>query len=132
MERSTQTTWLVEGFTILKDTGAAGLTIKNLTTRLNKSKGSFYHHFKNRDDYSEKLLAYWEEWAEALVCEEEACNLVQALVNTAHLAARDLPTHEPMIAAAGRYLVEASRTRRDVHRRAHDVYVPGAMERKVD
>ena len=60
MERSTQSTWLDEGFTILKKTGAAGLTIENLTRRLKKSKGSFYHHFKSRDDYSEKLLSFWE------------------------------------------------------------------------
>lgn len=61
MERITQSTWLAEGFTILKETGAAGLTINNLTRRLNKSKGSFYHHFKSRDDYSEKLLSFWED-----------------------------------------------------------------------
>lgn len=58
--RCTQSTWLEEGFVILKEKGAAGLTINNLTKRLKKSKGSFYHHFKNRDDYSEKLLEFWE------------------------------------------------------------------------
>ncbi len=57
----TKTEWLKEGFAILKQTGAAGLTINNLTRRLNKSKGSFYHHFSSRDDYSEQLLAHWEE-----------------------------------------------------------------------
>ncbi len=56
-----KTAWFVEGFKLLKASGAAGLTIENLTKGLNKTKGSFYHHFKSRDDYSEKLLNYWEE-----------------------------------------------------------------------
>ncbi len=56
-----KTAWFDEGFKILKASGAAGLTIENLTKGLNKTKGSFYHHFKNRDDYSEKLLKFWEE-----------------------------------------------------------------------
>ncbi len=54
-------TWFEKGFEILIASGAADLTIQNLTQKLNKTKGSFYHHFKNRDDYSEQLLQFWEE-----------------------------------------------------------------------
>lgn len=53
--------WFKQGFEILKTSGAADLTIQNLTGKLNKTKGSFYHHFKSRDDYSEQLLQFWEE-----------------------------------------------------------------------
>jgi AcrR family transcriptional regulator len=53
--------WFEKGFEILKATGAADLTIQNLTEKLHKTKGAFYHHFKNRDDYSEQLLRFWEE-----------------------------------------------------------------------
>ncbi len=61
MKRINKTTWFEQGFKILKTRGAADLTIENLTKKLNKTKGSFYHHFKSRDDYFEKLLIYWEE-----------------------------------------------------------------------
>ncbi|HCY86059.1 MAG TPA: hypothetical protein DHV36_13060 [Desulfobacteraceae bacterium] len=53
--------WLTQGFGILKNQGAAGLTIDNLTTAMGRTKGAFYHHFKNRQDYSKKLLELWEE-----------------------------------------------------------------------
>ncbi len=61
MKRLDKTAWFKQGFKILKTSGAADLTIENLTKKLNKTKGSFYHHFKNRDDYFEKLLEFWEE-----------------------------------------------------------------------
>ena len=53
--------WLAKGFKILKTQGAAGLTIENLTRARNRTKGAFYHHFKNRQDYSCALLELWEE-----------------------------------------------------------------------
>ncbi|MCP4722683.1 MAG: TetR/AcrR family transcriptional regulator [Desulfobacteraceae bacterium] len=61
MKKTTKNNWFAEGFKILRSTGAAGLTIENLTRGLNKTKGSFYHHFKNRKDYSRQLLEQWEE-----------------------------------------------------------------------
>jgi AcrR family transcriptional regulator len=61
MTRLNKTAWFEQGFNILKASGAADLTIESLTKRLNKTKGSFYHHFKSRDDYFKKLLKFWEE-----------------------------------------------------------------------
>ncbi|MBU1581819.1 MAG: TetR/AcrR family transcriptional regulator [Proteobacteria bacterium] len=61
MKRLNKAAWFEQGFSILKASGAADLTIENLTKKLNKTKGSFYHHFKNRDDYFEKLLGFWEK-----------------------------------------------------------------------
>ncbi len=61
MKKIDKTAWFEQGFKILKTSGAADLTIENLTKRLHKTKGSFYHHFKNRDDYFKKLLEFWEE-----------------------------------------------------------------------
>jgi len=61
MKKLNKLAWFEQGFNILKTCGAADLTIENLTNKLNKTKGSFYHHFKNRDDYFEKLLGFWEE-----------------------------------------------------------------------
>jgi AcrR family transcriptional regulator len=60
-KKTAKNDWFAEGFKILKATGEGGLTIENLTRGLNKTKGSFYHHFKNRNDYSRQLLEQWEE-----------------------------------------------------------------------
>jgi len=61
MQKLNKAAWFEQGFNILRTSGAANLTIENLTKKLNKTKGSFYHHFKNRDDYFKKLLEFWEK-----------------------------------------------------------------------
>lgn len=65
MTRTTQTSsktdWLEKGFALLKTHGEAGLTIENLTRGLKRTKGAFYHHFQNREEYSRQLLELWEE-----------------------------------------------------------------------
>lgn len=53
--------WLDEGLKLLREQGAEALTIDQLTRRLGVTKGSFYHHFRNREEYSQSLLALWEE-----------------------------------------------------------------------
>ena len=53
--------WLNAGFSVLKQTGASGLTIDALTAAMGRTKGAFYHHFKNREDFSRQLLELWEE-----------------------------------------------------------------------
>ncbi len=58
MTKLNKIAWFEQGFEILKTKGAADLTIENLTTRLNKTKGSFYHHFKSRNNYFEKFFSF--------------------------------------------------------------------------
>ena len=53
--------WLTEGLALLEEAGAEGLTIESLTSRLDVTKGSFYHHFTNYQDFQESLLVFWEE-----------------------------------------------------------------------
>lgn len=53
--------WLEEGLAVLEEAGAEALTIESLTTRLGVTKGSFYHHFTNYQDFQERLLSFWEE-----------------------------------------------------------------------
>lgn len=60
-KKTDKATWFNQGFKILRARGAGGLTIENLTRSLKKTKGSFYHHFKNREDYSRQLLEQWEK-----------------------------------------------------------------------
>jgi AcrR family transcriptional regulator len=53
--------WLATGLKILGDRGVAGLTIQRMTDTLGVTKGSFYHHFANIDDFRELLVAYWAD-----------------------------------------------------------------------
>ncbi len=61
MARTTKRTWLEEGLKILAEVDARELTIDVLTTRLGVTKGSFYHHFKNYQDFKESLLTFFEQ-----------------------------------------------------------------------
>jgi AcrR family transcriptional regulator len=61
MNSKTKLSWLNEGFTVLEQAEPDQLTIDELCRRLNLTKGSFYHHFKNRQDYIHSLLQLWEE-----------------------------------------------------------------------
>ncbi len=54
--------WLEEGLKILETEGPGMLSIENLTRRTGKTKGSFYHHFRDRNGYVEKLLEYYEAY----------------------------------------------------------------------
>jgi len=53
--------WLNLGLKILAKEGPEKLTIQDLCNELNVTKGSFYHHFKNRQAFVTALLTYWEE-----------------------------------------------------------------------
>ncbi|MFZ6029606.1 MAG: TetR/AcrR family transcriptional regulator [Chloroflexota bacterium] len=59
--RISRNDWLTAGFDVLAAEGTAGLTIESLTRKLNVTKGSFYHHFQNVEDYKNALLAFWEQ-----------------------------------------------------------------------
>lgn len=52
--------WLSKGLKILEEEGPNSLSIDNLALQTGKTKGSFYHHFKNREKYIEALLNYYE------------------------------------------------------------------------
>lgn len=61
MTRLTQDDWLEAGLTILTHATVDSLTIDALCQHLKVTKGSFYHHFANRQHYLESLLSYWED-----------------------------------------------------------------------
>lgn len=46
---------------ILERNGFRDLSIATVVSRLGVTKGSFYHHFKNWDDFVWRLLARWEQ-----------------------------------------------------------------------
>jgi AcrR family transcriptional regulator len=53
--------WFEAGLWLLTGTGPHSLTIDNLCRKLGVTKGSFYHHFRNRPAYIEQLWEYWEQ-----------------------------------------------------------------------
>lgn len=57
----TRRQWLEEGLALLEEASAEALTIESLTSRLGVTKGSFYHHFTNYQDFKQGLLSFWEE-----------------------------------------------------------------------
>jgi AcrR family transcriptional regulator len=61
MTPTTKRKWLQEGLALLAEAGTPALTIEGLTSRLGVTKGSFYHHFHNIQDYNEHLLSFYED-----------------------------------------------------------------------
>ena len=53
--------WLENALTVLSKQGLSGLRIQSLSTALGVSRGSFYWHFRDRDDFIFSLLEYWYE-----------------------------------------------------------------------
>jgi AcrR family transcriptional regulator len=53
--------WLEESLIVLADAGNEMLTIEVLCERLGMSRGSFYWHFKGRQDFLIAIIEYWEQ-----------------------------------------------------------------------
>ena len=53
--------WLENALNAVSRTGGAKLRIDSLVKKVGVTKGSFYWHFKNRDDFVRSLIDYWHE-----------------------------------------------------------------------
>lgn len=51
--------WLDAGLAILGQTGPGGLRIDQVCKAMKVTKGSFYWHFQDRQDFLDTLFAYW-------------------------------------------------------------------------
>jgi len=60
-ERLDRATWLDAGLACLADAGPAGVRIPAIAKRLGVTKGSFYWHFRDLEEYEDALLAAWEQ-----------------------------------------------------------------------
>src|SRR3546814_13384963 len=45
---------------MLVEEGIAGLKVDRLANRLGVTRGGFYHHFKDRDEFFDQVIQYWE------------------------------------------------------------------------
>ena len=52
--------WAVEALAALSRGGVAAVAVEPIAARLGATKGSFYHHFTNRDDLLGAALELWE------------------------------------------------------------------------
>jgi AcrR family transcriptional regulator len=51
--------WLVAGLESLRREGVGGVRVERLAAELGITKGSFYWHFRNRDELLDALLEHW-------------------------------------------------------------------------
>ncbi len=61
MARTRREDWVERGFAVLREGGEAALKIERLCTELGRTKGAFYHHFVDVEDYTDALLSAWED-----------------------------------------------------------------------
>jgi len=59
-ERLTREVWLSRALEHLAQDGKAKLTVDKLVRALGVTKGSFYWHFRDRDDFQQSLVKYWD------------------------------------------------------------------------
>lgn len=62
-QRLTRQNWIEATFELLTEEGICSVVIDRLATKLGVTRGSFYHHFSDRDDLLGAVLDYWaEQW----------------------------------------------------------------------
>lgn len=91
--------WIEAGFSVLPREGVDGLRAERLARLIGATKGSFYWHFRNIDDYRARLLRRWVERALAQV---------HAVPESAPPARRLLEVTAPMLDSDGRAATEAA------------------------
>ncbi len=51
--------WIKKGIELFSQGGIDALNVEKMANLLNCTKGSFYHHFKSREDYIDQILEYY-------------------------------------------------------------------------
>lgn len=63
--------WIDAGWLLMANRGFAGVKVEVLARELEVSKGSFYWHFKNRQELLEGILQRWENETNWLIAESK-------------------------------------------------------------
>lgn len=69
MARFSKEDWLDLGARLLAEEGPPALTLERLTAAARRTRGSFYHHFEDREDF---VLAMVERWRKRVIDGEAA------------------------------------------------------------
>ncbi len=67
-----KTDWIEAGLELVGWVGVSGIKITDLARRLGVTKGSFYWHFKDREDYLEAIVQTWEDDSRELFAKVDA------------------------------------------------------------
>ncbi len=65
----TRADWIEAGLELIERDGMSGLRLSVLARRLGVTKGSFYWHFKDRDEFLEAIVTTWEDDSRAFFAE---------------------------------------------------------------
>jgi AcrR family transcriptional regulator len=88
--RATRDDWLQVGLKLLATNGINAVTVNAIAVNLGITRGSFYHHFKNREELSAEILDFWaKKWTIELFGDVSALDLdgFQSLRAMMHLIA---------------------------------------------
>ena len=72
-ERLSREAWIATGFLSLAQDGPASLKINLLAHRLGTTKGSFYWHFRDLDDFKNGMLSLWKSKAATEIIDRVEC-----------------------------------------------------------
>ncbi len=97
--RLTASDWVDVGFAVLREDGIQGVKIDWMAERLGVTKGSFYWHFRDLDDFLDALAAKWA-----------------GEMGSRYLATAGSPDQEPSIRMRNRLRVFLSRPVRTLDR----------------
>ena len=96
--------WIAAGFDALDGEGHPGISAERLARRLNVTRGSFYHHFRSRDEFVHALLTAWEQdYTERMLAyAADGRSLEEVLARYLAIAAEKRPGRETAIRAWAR------------------------------
>jgi AcrR family transcriptional regulator len=60
-KKHTRKQWLQKSLDVISGQGFGRIVIDNIVKSMEVTKGSFYWHFKDRNDFLEHLVTYWDE-----------------------------------------------------------------------
>ena len=68
--------WLETSLKVLAAEGLQAVTVDRLATLLEVTRGSFYHHFRDKDDLFAEMLSYWaSKWTVGLLADITSLDL---------------------------------------------------------
>ncbi|MGO3741725.1 TetR/AcrR family transcriptional regulator [Kerstersia sp.] len=101
MSKLTREHWIAAGLANLDETGHTGVSVERVARRLNVTRGSFYHHFKHRDEFVRALLSAWErgDAERMLAYAAQGRHAVEVLQRYLSIAGEQSPGREQAIRA---------------------------------